>query len=219
MRQRPAFAQPAHTLGRPVASRPPKRWPRVVGALLLGGGLWWAGQAPARAADAPLAGQGLQPAAHVHKMGEHPHPGPMAMLGGRHLERLLDEVKASDAQRQQIHQIRDAAQADLRALHAQAQAQRSDPLALLAQPQIDAAEAEKQRQRMLAQHDLVSKRMLQAMLDVAKVLTPEQRAQVAKQLQQRRERMAEHHKDRQGKEPSRPDHGRRAGPDGAPAHQ
>jgi protein CpxP len=49
---------------------------------------------------------------------------------------------------------------------------------------------------MLAQHDAASKRMLQAMLDVSRVLTPEQRAKLAERMQQRREMMQRHDKER-----------------------
>ena len=47
------------------------------------------------------------------------------------------------------------------------------------------AAAESVRQQMLAQHDQSSKRMLQAMLDVSKVLTPAQRAKLGARLKQR----------------------------------
>jgi Spy/CpxP family protein refolding chaperone len=56
---------------------------------------------------------------------------------------------------------------------------------VFAAPSVDAAAAESLRQQMLAQHDQASKRMLQAMLDVSKVLTPEQRAKVGERMKQR----------------------------------
>jgi protein CpxP len=62
----------------------------------------------------------------------------------------------------------------------------------MTQPKLDGVAAEKLRQQMLTQHDAVSKRMLAAMLDVAKVLTPEQRAKVGEQLKQRMARHADH---------------------------
>jgi periplasmic protein CpxP/Spy len=42
---------------------------------------------------------------------------------------------------------------------------------------------------MLAQHDQASKRVLQAMLDVSKVLTPEQRATLGERMKQRQAMM------------------------------
>jgi len=56
---------------------------------------------------------------------------------------------------------------------------------IFAAPTVDAAAAESVRQQMLAQHDQASKRMLQAMLDVSNVLTPEQRAKMAARMKER----------------------------------
>jgi len=117
-------------------------------------------------------------------------------FGGRHLQRLLDDAKVSDTQRLQIKQIVDKAQTDLKALHDEGRGLHEQGLKLWAAPKLDAAAAEKLRQQMAAHHDKVSKRMMQAMLDVGNVLTPEQRATVAKQMAKRHEdmmrRMEEH---------------------------
>ncbi len=122
-----------------------------------------------------------------HQMGES--MGMMPMGGGRHLERMLSEVKATDVQRQQIKAIEQAAEKDLKALREGRQPMHEQAMALMTQPQIDAVAAEKLRQKMVADHDAMSKRMLQMMLDVAKVLTPEQRAQLAEQMKKRHEKM------------------------------
>ena len=188
---------------------------RVLGSLLLGGALVFAaGQsaqaaapAPAKAASAPSGcddgvcpwhggerGQGR------HHKGDHKgHPG-QGMKGefaqglpfaGPGFQRLLDDVQATEAQRKQIRDITDKARTDLRALHEKAQAQHHNAMAIWTSPKLDAAEAEKQRQQMLAHHDQVSKRTMQAMLDVGQVLTPEQRAKAAATLKQRHEGMQE----------------------------
>jgi Spy/CpxP family protein refolding chaperone len=60
---------------------------------------------------------------------------------------------------------------------------------IFAAPTVDAAAAESLRQQLLAQHDQASKRVLQAMLDVSKVLTPEQRAKLAERIKQRQAAM------------------------------
>ena len=49
-------------------------------------------------------------------------------------------------------------------------------------PTVDAAAAESVRQQLMAQHDAASRRTLQAMLDISRVLTSEQRAQIARHL-------------------------------------
>lgn len=118
--------------------------------------------------------------------------GGMGMMpfGGRHLQRLLDEAKASDAQRAQIKQIADKAQADLKTLFEEGRTLHEQGLAIWAAPTIDANAAEALRQQTLAHHDKVSKRLLQAALDVGNVLTPEQRATIATQLKKHHEDMA-----------------------------
>lgn len=127
-------------------------------------------------------------AAHHGGRGEAPAEGP---LGGRMLERLLDRVKATDTQRTEVRRIAEAAQKDLRAQHESARGEREAMMGLLAKPEIDPAAVEAQRRKELARHDQVSKRMTQAMVDIAKVLTPAQRAQVAEDMRQRADRMGE----------------------------
>jgi Spy/CpxP family protein refolding chaperone len=121
----------------------------------------------------------------------------MGPLGGRGLDHMLDSVNATDAQRQQIKQIMQSAQADLKAQHESAKSLHEQAMTLFTQPVVDANAAEALRQQMLAQHDQASKRMLQAMLDISRVLTPEQRQQLAAHMKQRHEQMQqrwqEHH--------------------------
>jgi len=116
-------------------------------------------------------------------------------FGGRYLKHLLDEVDATPAQRDQIKQIADKAQADLKALHQQGESLHAQGLKLWAQPTLDPVAAEKLRQLMLAQHDKTSKRLMQALLDVGKVLTPEQRAKLADQMQKHHASMLQRMKD------------------------
>lgn len=148
--------------------------------------------------------------AHAHGgMGMHPGMGPMggpgmAMpggpgglpMGGRMLDRWLDDVGATAEQRTQIRAIADAAAADLRAHHEAGMALRDEARRLFAQPTIDAAAAEAQRQKTMQHLDQASKRQLQAMLDVAAVLTPEQRARWSERMGQRRETMERHRHER-----------------------
>jgi protein CpxP len=139
--------------------------------------------------------------AYAQGMGGHEHGGPghgmMMMFGGspqqigRGIDHLLDGLGATDAQRAQIKQIAIAAATDLKAQREADQTLRAKGLQIFAAPTPDAAAAESLRQQMLAQHDQASKRMLQAMLDVSKVLTPEQRAKLAERVQQRQAIMQE----------------------------
>lgn len=134
---------------------------------------------------------GMHMAAGMGMGGHHGKHG--FALGGRHLERMLDKVDATPAQREQIRPLMAKAGADLKAMHEEARALHEQGLKLWAQPQIDAAAAERLRQQMLAQHDKVSKRMLQATLDVGQVLTPAQRAKMAERMQERMRKHQERH--------------------------
>jgi Spy/CpxP family protein refolding chaperone len=58
-------------------------------------------------------------------------------------------------------------------------------------PNLDPAAVEQLRQQMLQQHDQMSRRMTQAMLDAARVLTPEQRARLGERMRDRQARKAD----------------------------
>lgn len=114
--------------------------------------------------------------------------GPM-MGGGRGMERMLSDVGASDAQKTQIKQIMQAAFDDLRAQREQNRGLHDKSMEVFTAPNVDANAAEAVRQQMLQQHDQSSKRMMQAMLEVSRVLTPEQRTKMAERMKLRAERM------------------------------
>jgi Spy/CpxP family protein refolding chaperone len=108
---------------------------------------------------------------------------------GRMIDHMLDGLNASDAQRSQIKQIAAGAAADLKAQHEAGRALRQRSMQAFTAPTVDAAAVEQVRQQMLQQHDQMSRRMTQAMLDVARVLTPEQRARVGERMRDRQARM------------------------------
>lgn len=120
----------------------------------------------------------------------------MMMMGGHRMDRALAAVNATPEQRAQIKQIFDAARADLKGQRDAGRTLREQSAALFAQPVVDARAAEVLRTQMVAQHDAASKRMLQAMLDASRVLTPEQRKLLADKMAQRRTMMERHHAER-----------------------
>lgn len=127
-----------------------------------------------------------------HRHGPGPGAGMMGggpMMGGAMSERALDAVNATAEQRAQVKQIMDAARADMRAQHEAARPLHDQMRQLFTQPTVDARAAETLRQQLLAQHDRASQRMMQAMLDVSRVLSPEQRAKLAELKAQRRSMM------------------------------
>lgn len=134
-------------------------------------------------------------------MGGH---GDMAAMGGRgagmdgaghmgHMSRVLDRVGASAEQKAQIKTIMESAHSELKPVHAQMKTLRDQSTALFTQPAVDANAAEALRLQMQALHGQVSKRMLQAMVESSRVLTPEQRAKMADMMNKRRA-MAERHR-------------------------
>ena len=123
--------------------------------------------------------------------------GPGMMFGrspehmGRMIDHMLDGLNASDAQRSQIKQIAAQAAADLKAQAASARGLHQRGMQIFTAPTVDAAAAEQLRQQMLQQHDQMSRRVTQAMVAVANVLTPEQRAKVGERMRDRQARMEE----------------------------
>jgi protein CpxP len=125
--------------------------------------------------------------------GHHGGPhGKGMMLHGR----ALQSVGANSEQQTRIHDIMKAARDDVRKLREGAGDLRAQGAQLLGAATIDARAVEALRQKRLALHDSVSKRMTQAMLDAAAVLTPEQRTKLAEQMGKRRDLMERHRRER-----------------------
>lgn len=117
-----------------------------------------------------------------------PMPGFMPMHGPG-LDRLLSHIDATAAQKEQIARIQAQARPELDQLRADGQALHEQAAKLWTASTLDERAIEQSRQKMAAHHELVSQRMTRFMLDVAKVLTPEQRTKIAEHLQSRREHM------------------------------
>ena len=138
-----------------------------------------------------------------------PQGGPHEGFGGhggmgqpQHVQRMLGAVNATPEQRAQVKQIMDAARADSAGQRDAARSLRQQSLAVFTQPNVDARAAEALRQQLMALHEQASKRHLQVMLDVSRVLTPEQRKTLAETLGKRREMMERHHAERQSAQPA-----------------
>jgi protein CpxP len=154
----------------------------------------------------------------MHERMEHGHRGmgdeggAMMFRGsperiGRRIDRMLDGLNASDAQRSQIKQIAAAAAADMKSEAEAGRALHQRAMQVFTAPTIDANAVEQVRQQMMQQHDRMSRRMTQAMLDVARVLTPEQRARLGERMRDRQARMEDRmkrmHERMQHMEPAR----------------
>ena len=107
------------------------------------------------------------------------------MLGERldHvLKHLYVEIDATDAQKQQLGPIVKAAAADLFPLRAKMRDARRQAVALLSQEPVDRGALETLRAEQLKLADQASRRLTQALADVADVLTPDQRTQLADRI-------------------------------------
>jgi protein CpxP len=128
-------------------------------------------------------------------MGHRGMGGDGMMMGGspermgRMMDHMLEGLGASDAQRTQIKQIAQSAAADLKAQREAGRGMHERALQLFTAPNVDAGAVESMRQQMLARHDQASKRITQAMLEIARVLTPEQRAKLGERMKERAARM------------------------------
>ena len=139
--------------------------------------------------------------------GRHAGPGGhggqgmgMGMMEGRMAERMLDSVNATAEQRAQIKQITERARGDMKAQHEAGRAMREQGMRLFTQPTVDANAVEALRQQMMQQHDQASRRRMLAMVEVSRVLTPEQRKQLADRMGQRRDMMQRHMQERRSME-------------------
>ena len=130
------------------------------------------------------------------------HGGGMAgmPMHGRMVEKMLDSVNATAEQRAQVKQITERAAVDMKAQPESGRALREQAMKLFAQPVVDANAAEVLRAQMMQQHDQGSRRMMQTMLEVSRVLTPEQRKTLAERMAKRGDMMRRHQQERQSLE-------------------
>lgn len=119
-------------------------------------------------------------------------PGMMAPGGffGGHMDHMLDLVNATDSQRSQIDAIFKAAHQDLAGQRDTGRKLHEQMATLYTATNVDAAAIENVRAQLSAQHEVASKRMSQASIDAARVLTPEQRTKIAEVMKKRQARMA-----------------------------
>lgn len=129
--------------------------------------------------------------------GRHGGQGISGMMGGRMIERVLDRVNATPDQRAQIKKIGEVAFADMKTHREAGKALREQGLKVFTAPNVDATAVEALRQQQMAQHDQASRRIAQALLETSRVLTPEQRKQMADEMAKRGSMMKRHMQERQ----------------------
>ena len=103
-----------------------------------------------------------------------------------HLDRMLKhlyvEIDATDAQKQQLAPIVKAAARDLLPMRTQFHDARRQAVDLLSRERVDRAALEALRADQLRLAEQASSRFTQALADIADVLTPAQRKQLAKRI-------------------------------------
>lgn len=159
-----------------------------------------AGALAAQAQPGPGGGPGYGPGHGPMMRGD---AGPGGGFMGGMLYRMLDRVNATPEQRTQIQQIVERNRDAMRAEHEAGRALRDEAMALFAQPTVDVAAIEALRVKQVARMDAASRQMTQALLDIGHVLTPEQRKQMADEMQQRRAMMERRWRERRGTEPGK----------------
>ena len=112
-------------------------------------------------------------------MGAHLDPAKLDEHLDRMLKHLYVEVDATDVQKLQLAPIVKAAARDLLPMRDRMRDARQQAVALLSQPTIDRGALEAVRASQLQMAEQASRRFTQALADVADVLTPEQRKQLA----------------------------------------
>ena len=97
------------------------------------------------------------------------------------VEDMLDEVDATDEQRERVRAIATAALADMGEFHDFRREGREALVEALTQETVDREALETLRQSKLETADRASQRLLTALADAAEVLTPAQRAALAEE--------------------------------------
>ena len=155
---------------------------------------WWmfAGAAAAVVGLAACAqpgrgGEGQGPGWGWHHRGHH---GPMdpetiARRIDRGVDRVLSDVGASAEQKQKVSAIAKAAVAELTPLRDRHRAARTRVIEILSAPTVDRGALEKVRAEELAMAEGASRRVTQALADIADVLTPEQRVKLREKAERR----------------------------------
>lgn len=147
------------------------------------GAITLAGVGAYAASDDMRGGPGMF--AHMGGPGGH-HGGYMQKAKGDFMEyrmdRALSAVDATDEQKQKIKAIFAKARESMEAMRGEPGEMRDEIKAVLEKPVIDRDAVEAMRKARLQKMDDASKIMTTAMVDAADVLTPDQRAKLAKEF-------------------------------------
>ncbi len=105
----------------------------------------------------------------------------------KRIDRMLDQIKATDAQRAQINQIKDQMFQEVTAMRQARADLKKELMAQWESPQVDASKVHAMVDQRVEAFRAMAQKAADAAIQVHDVLTPEQRAQVQKEL-------SEHHR-------------------------
>jgi Spy/CpxP family protein refolding chaperone len=98
------------------------------------------------------------------------------------IDRMLTKVEASDAQKAEVRAIVEPLATEMQPLRETFAANRESMVQLLLAPEIDRAAMEALRSEQMDQADTISRALVTTLADVADVLTPEQRSELASRI-------------------------------------
>lgn len=125
----------------------------------------------------------------MHRMmGDHGKGGRHGGFMEKRLSGILKEVGASQEQIDKIKTITEQARTDMEPLRDGMRETRGELMTLLSAPTIDTAAIEKLRSERVASMDEASKKAVASFVEAANVLTPEQRAKLATEFEQMKDR-------------------------------
>ena len=151
---------------------------RFVGLIALLGIGFLAGNAFSSESDWRHHGHGAGGAIDIDKVSK---------MAGKRLQHMLDDVDASDEQKAKATEIVKQSLTDGAPMAKQLRDSRQQFGKLLAAPTLDKAAIEKLRAEQIRGADEISKLAMQTIVDVAEVLTPEQRTKLAEKMAKRME--------------------------------
>ncbi|MEJ7137454.1 Spy/CpxP family protein refolding chaperone [Amphibiibacter pelophylacis] len=138
--------------------------------------------------------------------GHHGGGGLMALMNPKASARLMDTLKLDAAQRSQIQAIQTRMRTQMEAQRAQRKAANGPAdmqrqlMTALTQPTVDTAAIQRLQQERMGRMQQMSQQHTQALIDMAQVLTPAQRSQLAGLMQARWDRKAQTMKERHATE-------------------
>lgn len=104
----------------------------------------------------------------------------------RRFERMMSEIGASAEQADRLRDIFESVHEDLMPERSDFHSFREELASLIASPRIDRAAAERLRAERVEAIDRASRRLTDAVLEAAEVLTPEQRVALVEKFEERR---------------------------------